>query len=52
MKVHPYPLEATYMQAYEALQLEKCVAFIILESATQTLMFLIVTAIPIFYYVD
>ena len=34
MKVHPYPLEATYMQAYEALQLEKCVAFIILESAT------------------
>jgi hypothetical protein len=26
MKVHPYPLEATYMQAYEPLQLEKCVA--------------------------
>jgi hypothetical protein len=26
MKVHPYPLEATYMQAYEPLQLEKCVS--------------------------
>jgi hypothetical protein len=36
MKVHPYPLEAIYMQAYETLQLEKYVFLVMLESAART----------------
>ena len=52
MKVHPYPLEATYMQAYEALQLDKCVSFVMFEVQAQVLMFFIVTVIQISYYVN